>query len=283
MITGNRSRLGWAAGLVLSGLLLLIWNFDLLVPYEPWTQVLLALLLLVVSIGFFSGYLGDHQWWRFIPAWIMVALATMVLLDAAPAVPVELTAALLFVGIAAAFIHIYLLQRQAHWWALLPAGFTLVIVLLITASALTQNITILGALLFSGMGAVFFAIYALSSGAQQWWSLIPGGVLLIFGLLILTAQQDDQAGLMRWWPLLLIIAGLVVGWYSDSQPPKRSPPITARPQSPAPAPPPSNAAAPQATDTVTSRPTARGPERLGDYEQPAPGASVELLPDRDEN
>ncbi|MEZ4615556.1 MAG: hypothetical protein R2867_08585 [Caldilineaceae bacterium] len=246
MILQNR-RLVWAVGLVLSGLMLLIWNLDLLAPYEPWTQILLALLLLVLSVGFFTGYLAgtqarglqrsgmaENEWWRFIPAWIMVALAVMILLDTLPTPPTELIAALLFLGIAIAFIHIYLLHRTAHWWALLPAGFTLVIVGLILASALTHNILILGALLFSGMGLVFFVIYALSPGRQQWWSLIPGGVLLIFGLLILTAQ-GEPAGYMRWWPLLLIGAGLAVLWFSDGKVPASTrSTVTAPTQQPAP-------------------------------------------------
>jgi hypothetical protein len=273
--------LAWAAGLVLSGLVLLIWNFNLLAPYEPWTQILLALLLLVISGGFFSGYLGGRQWWRFIPAWIMSALAAMVLLDTVPTMPVEVIAALLFIGMSAAFVHIYLLQRQEQWWALLPAGFTLVIALLVAASALTHNITYLGALLFGGMGAVFFVLYAISAGAQQWWSLIPGSVLLIFGLLILTTEQAGPAGYMRWWPILLIIIGLVIAWYSDSRPATRATTTTARPQRAS-----AHGAAdntPSSTAVNTKAPPAdRKISQLGDYEQPAPGTSVDLLPDQDE-
>ncbi len=278
MTTRIRSRQGWAIGLVLSGLLLLIWNFDLLAPYEPWTQLLLALLLLVITVGFFSGYLGGVQWWRLIPAWIMSALTTMVLLNTIPAVPPETLPALLFVGIAASFIHIYLLQRQEHWWALLPAGFTLVIALLIAVSALTHNITYLGALLFGGMGAVFLAIYLLSPGAQQWWSLIPAGVLLIFGLLILTAQGEEEQSLMRWWPAALVIAGLVVGWYAESQPSKQSASTRAKPSTPLKSRR-EAANAPITSSSATGSETNSG--RLGDYAQPAPGASVDLLPDQE--
>lgn len=275
-MTTIRSRLGWAVGLVLSGLLLLIWNFDLLAPYEPWTQLLLALLLLVITVGFFSGYLGGSQWWRLIPAWIMSALTTMVLLNTIPAVPPETLPALLFVGIAAGFIHIYLLDRQEHWWALLPAGFTLVIALIIGLSALTHNITYLGAVLFAGMGAVFLAIYLLSPGAQQWWSLIPAGVLLIFGLLILTSERDGQAGYMRWWPLLLVAVGLVIAWYSDSQPRTRPSATTTRTPDIARTKPPMTAAQGEALSTAPKS------SNLGDYEKPAPGASVNLLPEREE-
>lgn len=263
-------RLGWAVGLILSGLLLLIWNLDLLAPYAPWPEVLLGLLFLVVALGFFSGYLGGVAWWRLIPAWIMAALMAMVCLNIVPTVADEVVGALLFVGMAAAFVHIYLLDRLAHWWALLPAGFTLVIALVIAASALTHNITLLGALLFGGMGAIFFLLYVLSRSTHHWWSLIPGSVLLIFSLVILTAQPEGETSYLRWWPVLLIIGGLVVLWFTDSSQP-------AKPQT----------AIARYPSTTTTTLAAKDAEphvtgRLGDYQQPAPGASMDLLPERDE-
>jgi hypothetical protein len=259
MMTAQRNRLWWAAGLVISGLLLLIWNFELLTPYEPWTQVLLAIMLLAVSVGFFSGYLGGQQWWRYIPAWIMAALTAMALLDIWPAAAAEAIAALLFVGMAAAFIHIYLLQRQEHWWALLPAGFTLVIALLVAVSALTQRITILGALLFGGMGAVFFVLYALSHSTQRWWALIPGGVLTLFSLVILTTQPEDERSYLRWWPVLLVAAGLVVLWFTDSR---------------------TGSTAHYKPSAVQLPPRAESGRGGGDT-QAMPGTSVNLLPERD--
>ncbi|HRW06420.1 MAG TPA: hypothetical protein P5121_15055 [Caldilineaceae bacterium] len=270
----NRSGLGWAVGLMLSGLFLLIWNLDLLAAYAPWPEVLLAVALFAITIGFFSGYLGGHAWWRLIPAWIMAALTAMVLLNISPAVADAVIVALIFVGMAAAFLHIYLLHRLDHWWALLPAGFTLVIALVIAASALTQNITLLGALLFCGMGAVFFVLYALSRSKEHWWSLIPGSVLLIFGLVILTAHPEGEATYLRWWPVLLIVAGLVVLWFTDRHPSQQAQSTTARAAAGTPSPTKNTTAAPDKANAMDGR--------LGDYQQPAPGASVDLLPERDE-
>lgn len=285
MIMASRSRLGWAAGLVLSGLFLLIWNFDLLAPYAPWTEILLALVLLVITVGFFSGYLGGQQWWRLIPAWIMAALTVMILLNIVPGVADEVVVALLFVGMATAFVHIYLLQRDDHWWALLPAGFTFVVALIVATSALTHNITVLGALLFGGIGAVFFLLYALSRGTAHWWSLIPGSVLLIFSLMILTAQPDGEATYLRWWPVLLIVGGLAVLWFTDSSSGQNS---SAQPRRASSIPPPAPTHSPSRS-TSQSDPASASSEndtssssRLGEYQQPAPGASVDLLPERDE-
>lgn len=270
----SRSGVGWAIGLVASGLFLLIWNFGLLAPYSPWTEVLLALLLLAVTVGFFSGYLGGHEWWRLIPAWIMAALTAMVLLNITPAIADEVVVAVLFVGMTAAFVHIYLLDRYENWWALLPAGFTLVIALVTATSALTHNISLLGSLLFGGMGMVFFVLYAMSRGMHHWWSLIPGSVLLIFSLVILTSQSAGESSYLRWWPVLLILGGLVVLWFTDSTPTSRPQPKVAHfPTTPRYG---------NATRHASATEESAVPGSLGDYQQPAPGASVDLLPERDE-
>ncbi len=277
------SALLWALGLIGSGILLLVWTLGLLTAYEPWAQIIVALLLAVVGVGFFSGYFAARikearaGWWRFIPAWTMVALAIMVLLSTLDPAPVELIAALLFWGLAAAFLHIYLLQRSEHWWALIPGGFMLVLGSVILLSTFTINITILGALLFAGMGGVFFALYALSGAARQWWSLIPGSVLLIFGLFILISAGEGNAQLMRWWPLLIILVGLGILWRVAGKETPVSPSGRATQSSPKPT------SAQRTTPPQNSKDTAGAPtNRLGDYNQPAPGASVDILPDLDQ-
>lgn len=267
------SALFWAIGLIASGALLLIWTLGLLTAYEPWAQISMAVLLVIVGAGFFGGFFAARingvraGWWRFIPAWTMIALAVMVLLSTLDPAPVELIAALLFWGLAAAFLHIYLLQRSEHWWALIPGGFMLVLGGVILLSTFTINIAILGALLFAGMGGVFFALYALSGSARQWWSLIPGSVLVIFGLFILISEVEGNAQLMRWWPLLIVLIGVSILWRIAGS--GRQPLITPTP-----------AVTNSANTTETANATAASlTHRLGDYSQPAPGASVEILPD----
>jgi hypothetical protein len=137
-------------------------------------------------------------------------------------------------------------------------------------------LTFLGALLFAGMGLVFCLIYVLGDRRQQWWALIPGAILLIFGLFVLAEGSAQGNSSVRWWPLLLIAAGLWIGW-QEARRAQRAPdaekltihvaPVTRR-QANAPSP----------------RPESSHAERgaLGDYSTPAPGASVEVLPEQDE-
>ncbi|MBX3011171.1 MAG: hypothetical protein KF832_06665 [Caldilineaceae bacterium] len=215
----------WTAGLISSGLLLLTWNLGLFVAYEPWPQYSLTLLLGSVGVTFFGGYVtAPAQWWRLIPGWTMVALALMLLLSTLPEPPMRLIAALLFWGLGVAFVQIYWTQRIEHWWAIIPGGFMLVLGCIIAISGVVTDLEILSALLFTGMGAVFYLLYLLSRQTRQWWALIPASVLSLFGILVAVAQVGTGTSAMRWWPLLLILLGLFIGWRTAQTPaPPREP------------------------------------------------------------
>ncbi|NJN82375.1 MAG: hypothetical protein HC802_08940 [Caldilineaceae bacterium] len=113
----------WAVGAIGAGSLLLLFNFDLLSQFEPLAQFILAGFCAVAGVGFVVGYLsGRANWWRLIPAWTLFALSGMVFLSTFPDVDPRLIAALLFVGLALAFAHIYLLDRSNAWWAIIRAA-----------------------------------------------------------------------------------------------------------------------------------------------------------------
>ena len=185
----------------------------LLARFEPIAQYVLAVLFVVASLGFWTAYLRNRrQWGHLIPAWTLLALAAMVFLSTLPAVDPRVTASLLFGGLALAFGHIYWLDRAERWWAIIPGGFLLVLGAVIGLSGYLVNIQVLGAVLFAGMGAVFFLLYALTRAQRQWWAVIPGGVLVLFGLFVLPVDGEQPGVMLRWWPLLLVLLGGVVGW-----------------------------------------------------------------------
>ena len=272
----------WSFSLVLGGLILLLFNFGWLDAYAPWPQAVLAAACGVGAAIFFVGYARKHQeWWRLLPGWTLTSLAAMVLTGIFATVDRSLIAAQLFGGLALAFGSIYLTARGERWWAILPGGFMLVLAIVVGASSWVASTEVLAAVLFVGLGLVFFLLYFLDQRRRQWWALIPGSVLLVFGLLTLSTgravESETQAGLVRWWPLLLILAGLLVGLR-----PRRGTPtpsdrlvISSAPSAPAKQGSSGNGGSAKAGAQRTPRAS------LGEYTQPAPGASVEILPDND--
>jgi hypothetical protein len=248
--------------LVIVGVLLLLFNLDVLARYEPMAQYVAAGLLGLGGLVALVSYLWRReQWWRLMPGWTLVALAAMVLLALNDSIARPHIAAVLFVGLTLAFANLYLVNRTEHWWAIIPGGFMLVLAGVISLTVTITRLETLGAILFAGMGLVFALVYLLAGRRRHWWALIPAGVLLLFGLLTYSVDNTVQNALLRWWPALLVVIGAGLAFYAATQsppPPRLS--INVAPSMPPP-------------------PAKQG--QLGDYSQPAPGASVEILPDPD--
>ncbi len=265
----------WSISLVAGGIFLLLFNLGWLDAYAPWPLLLLAAACAVSALFFFAAFGRDRQeWWRLLPAWTLVSLATMALTSALAEADRAFIAAQVFAGLALAFGHIYLLARHERWWAILPGGFMLVLALVVGASAWVTATELLAALLFVGLGLVFFLLYLLDQKRRQWWALIPGSVLLVFGALALSADRMQDAGFVRWWPLLLIVAGLFVALRPRRARENRDKfVINSAPR---------GAMQPARPDKFARSAAPPVPRAaLGEYTQPAPGASVEILPDND--
>lgn len=260
------SLLGWAAVLITAGVGLLLFNFGLLSAYEPLAQYIVAGLFAAAGLFFLLTYFWQRDdWWRLMPGWTLLALGVMVFLALREDLDRQLIAAVLFVGLALAFAHIYLVDRATHWWAIIPGGFMLVLAAVISLSTTVARIETLGTVLFVGMGLVFVVLYLLAGRRRHWWALIPGGVLVLFGLVIYTVDNAVQIALLRWWPTVLVILGAILAFTGASLPPSST-----RDRM-------SVNVAPQPPDNLPP-----GQERLGDYRTPAPGASVVELPDPDD-
>lgn len=261
----------WAAAFVLGGLGLLLFNLGTFTAWEPYLQYTLAGLLGLGSIGFFASYFSrTDNWWRLIPSWTLLALAGMIYLTTVQSLDQRVTAGLLFVGQALAFAHIYLLDRDGRWWAVIPGGFMLVLGGVIALSSRTEDPDALGTTLFVGLGGVFFLLYLLGRRSRLWWALIPGVVLVVFGLFLFSVDRSQENALLRWWPVLLLLVGLVLGWRTVTRKPAEKLSVNSA----------SNLSRQgTAKAGVTS---AAQPPRLGEYKGPAPGATVEVLKDPDE-
>ncbi len=102
-------------------------------------------------------------------------------------------------------------------------------------------------------------------------------MLIVFGLFIFVLDKGGENALLRWWPLILIGVGLFLGWRAYAVPAKPEKlPINTAPATPRPALPVSGAVA-----KANAAPSAKS-GKLGEYTAPAPGASVEVLPERED-
>ena len=151
----------WAATLLIAGVLLLLFNLQVLAAYEPTAQYGVAGVLAVLGAGFLASYAWRRdEWWRLMPGWTLLALATMVLLSVQVQLPRPLIAAVLFVGLGLAFVNIYLVKRADHWWAIIPGGFMIVLAAVISLSVRVARLETLGAALFVDGAGLFPAVCA---------------------------------------------------------------------------------------------------------------------------
>ena len=290
MTDRQTNLLVWAGALIVAGIVLLLFNFDVLVRYEPTAQYVVAGLLGAGGlVALLSYFWRRDQWWRLMPGWTLIALAVMVLLSTNDAVERPYIAAVLFVGLTLAFAHIYLVNRAEHWWAIIPGGFMLVLAVVISLSTNISRLETLGAILFAGMGLVFALVYLLAGRRRHWWALIPASVLIFFGLMAYAVENAVQSALLKWWPAILIVIGAAVAFFAVSRPtlPTKlpvnvAPRFSTRSASSANSSPDSSSPDKAMPGTSLADSSAANTQaQLGDYNQPAPGASVEVLSDPD--
>jgi hypothetical protein len=260
----------WSIVLTSSGVMLLLFEFGFLTPYTPLLQYILAGLFVFAAILFFGAFARTPaEWWRVIPGWTLLALAGVLVLSTL-AVDQRWLGATVFGGLALAFAHVYLTDRSGRWWALIPGGFLLVLGVVMGVSAWGVALEGLALLLFGGLGGVFFLLFLLHR--RQWWAVLPGGVLVVFAALAAARSNDGQVTpLLRWWPLLLIGAGVLTALQARRRPAPDKLQVNAAPAR-------KGRTAPK-TSPQPSPKTITGASALGDYTQPAPGATVEVLPE----
>lgn len=266
------SLLVWAVALVVVGVVLLLFNLGVLARYEPTAQYIVAGLLGVAGFSTLVSYFWRRdQWWRLMPGWTLLALAGMVMVSLDETMPRPYIAATLFVGLALAFTNLYFVNRAEHWWAIIPGGFMLVLAVVIGLTVSITRLETLGAILFAGMGLVFALVYLLAGARRHWWALIPAGVLLFFATVTYSVDNGVQNALLRWWPAAFVVIGAGVAFFSATTqsvtPTKLSVNV-----------------APKMTASLSPPALNSGGKaaQLGEYSQPAPGASVEVLPERED-
>ncbi len=202
------ARRGGGALLLLGGVVILLFNLGVFDQWRPALEYGVAGTAAIAGLGFLAYYIYDRaQWWPVLPGLTLLGAGATIYLGAREAVHSETLASLLFLALAIAFAIVYGSDRR-NWWAIIPGGILLVIGLIVLLSQ-RLPFELLGALLFAGIGLVFFLVYLLGPAKREvWWALIPSAALVLAGLVTysLTAGRGQWFGQL--WPLIPIAGGL---------------------------------------------------------------------------
>ena len=165
---------------------------------------LAAYVLPAIALPFIVVFLRDRsQWWALIPAYVLLAVAAMLLLSETVLLPDAFEATFVLTAIALPFLVVYLLNR-AQWWSLIPAYVLLSIGVMIPLEELgVLSDFLVPAYVMFVIAIPFFIVYF--RNPKQWWPLIPGGIMAAIGLSFLLAEAFQYV-----FPALVILVGIWV-------------------------------------------------------------------------
>lgn len=192
-----RGRALWGGFLIILGGVLLLEYFVELGVW-PWVAF-----LGLFGLGFYALYAADRKHkWLLIPSYVLLAIASLLVLLEFDVLQGDAVAIFVFVVIAIPFLYVYLRNRRA-WWALIPAYVML---------ALTGLIGLESLGVFSGDTEVSYIMFAIAfpfffvyvRNRRHWWALIPAGIMAIIGgAFLFTADIGKYIG-----PAFIILIGI---------------------------------------------------------------------------
>ena len=206
-MANKRSNLVLGIALIVLGGLFLLETTGFL---PALTAIVWAAIFGSASIFFFVTYLyrGKEEWFWFIPAFVSGGLALVIALTLT-GVEGTWIGALFMASVSAPFWLIYLLNREEHWWALIPGYATAVITAIILVSEGWSG-ELVGTLVMWSIALPFFAVYL--RNREHWWALIPGFITAGMGFIVLLATQspDELIGTIV---LLMVAAPFVAVFF----------------------------------------------------------------------
>jgi hypothetical protein len=136
-------------------------------------DLIAAPILLSVALPFVVAFAMDvhKRWWALIPAWVMVAITSIVFFS--QRLQGELIGSFVLYAIALPFFIVYLVDHSKRW-ALIPASILAVVGLFPLLSTRLEG-TVMGAVVVILIGLPFLGAFILSR--RNWWALIPAGIL----------------------------------------------------------------------------------------------------------
>ncbi|HEX6387425.1 MAG TPA: hypothetical protein VF177_22385 [Anaerolineae bacterium] len=172
----------WGLILILAGVVFLAEQLGLI---PDLAATLWGFIFAGASLLYFITYFtaGVSQWGWLFPATITAGLAGTIWLAEA-GVEGTLAGALFMASVSLPFWLVYVVDRRANWWALIPGWATAVITLVILLADRVAG-EFIGTLVLLGIALPFFAVYL--ANRKHWWALIPAFILSGVGLVVLLA------------------------------------------------------------------------------------------------
>ena len=167
-------------------------------------EFLAAYVLSAIALPFITVFLRDRsQWWALIPAYVLLAVAAMILLGETVLLPDAFEATFVLTAIALPFLVVYV-RNRTQWWPLIPAYVLLSIGVMIPLEELgVLSDFLIPAYVMFVIAIPFFIVYF--RNPKQWWPLIPGGIMAAIGLSFLLAEAFQYV-----FPALVILVGFWV-------------------------------------------------------------------------
>lgn len=198
-------RIVWGVLLVLAGVLFLAQSLGIIA--SGWA-LLWAGLFAVGGATFLLVLARDSSaWWAAIPGFSLLGLSAMIsMIVLAPSAGAVWGAPLFFGAAGLSFVVVYL-KRRDFWWAIIPAGVLLTLVL-VTLAAVFQGGTESGAALFLGLAATFVVVGLVPTPkGRMTWAFIPAGILGAMGIILALTMSS----LLNYvWPVALIGGGIYI-------------------------------------------------------------------------
>jgi len=168
-----------------------------------WLSVLLTFSGCSLPFLYIFLRLGAKEgWWALIPGGILAAWGVGSFLGEL-GLPGAIVSLVGFLGSAAPFLFIFMLNRKNNWWALIPGGIMAFMSLVtVLESALGEQW--IAPLILLGIALVFLGVFVVNR--TNWWALIPAGVLALVGV----GVSPIAGSLWMFGSLALILLGVLL-------------------------------------------------------------------------
>jgi hypothetical protein len=211
-MSNKQNNLIWGLVLIVLGGLFLVESLGFIPDFSQafWAVTLGLACLFFVAVFVYGG--AKHWGWLF-PIFISGGLSLMIGLSFTD-INETWIGALFMASVSAPFWTIYLLNRENHWWALIPGWVTAVITLIILVSERWSGETI-GALVMWSIALPFIAVYL--RNRQHWWALIPGFIMASIGVVVLLSNRGTEAIIGSFMMVVMAVPFLAVYFFSKGQ------------------------------------------------------------------